>query len=80
MLSGLFVPRLAGKDQAAIVNVSSGLGFVPAARMPDYSAAKAAMKGLEGDVPEIGYGFTAEALTASRAELDRRFQQMNARW
>jgi uncharacterized oxidoreductase len=43
LLSGLFVPQLIGKPQAAIVNVSSGLGFVPAARMPVYSTTKAAM-------------------------------------
>ena len=43
LLSGLFVPQLIGKTQAAIVNVTSGLGFVPAARMPVYSATKAAM-------------------------------------
>ena len=36
ILSGLFVPLLAKNKGAAIVNVSSGLGFVPAARMPVY--------------------------------------------
>ena len=41
ILAGLFVPSLTGKDNAAIVNVSSGLGFIPAARMPVYSATKA---------------------------------------
>jgi uncharacterized oxidoreductase len=134
-LCGLLVPLLTGKPGPAIVNVSSGLGFVPAARMPVYSATKAglhafsmalrhqlgkvgiqvfelippavdtelnpegrarrgnfragvtaeeftiaAMKGLEADAPEIGHGFSAELLRASRDELDRRFQQMNARW
>lgn len=43
ILSGLAVPMLAGKDGPAIVNVSSGLGFVPAAKMPVYSAIKAAI-------------------------------------
>ncbi len=43
VLSGLFIPHLAGKLGAAIVNVSSGLGFVPAARMPVYSATKAGL-------------------------------------
>jgi len=43
MLAGLFVPQLVGKPAPAIVNVSSGLGFVPAARMPVYSATKAGM-------------------------------------
>ena len=43
LLSGLFVPQLTGKNNPAIINVSSGLGFVPAARMPVYSATKAAL-------------------------------------
>src|SRR5271157_4944077 len=41
ILSGLFIPNLTGKKGAAIINVSSGLGFVPAAKMPVYSATKA---------------------------------------
>ena len=135
VLSALFVPLLAGKREPAIVNVSSGLGFVPAARLPVYSATKAglhaftlalrhqlsktgikvyevvppavdtelnpegrakrggfkadlsaheftaaAMKGLEADTFEIGYGMSAGMLTASRAELDERFVKMNSRW
>jgi uncharacterized oxidoreductase len=43
VLSGLFVPLLAGKNGAAIVQVTSGLGFVPAAKMPVYSATKAGL-------------------------------------
>lgn len=43
VLSGLFIPQLMGKNEPAIVNVSSGLGFVPAARMPVYSATKAGL-------------------------------------
>ncbi len=43
ILSGMLIPYLAGKKGAAIINVSSGLGFVPAARMPVYSATKAAL-------------------------------------
>ena len=35
---------------------------------------------LEKDMVEIGYGMTAGLLTASRADLDQRFQQMNSRW
>ena len=41
LLSGLFIPTLATAASAAIVNVSSGLGFAPMARMPVYAAAKA---------------------------------------
>ncbi|HBF39822.1 MAG TPA: short-chain dehydrogenase [Firmicutes bacterium] len=43
ILSGLFIPHLTGKSEAAIINVSSGLGFVPSARMPVYSASKAGL-------------------------------------
>ena len=45
MLSALFTPQLSGKDNAAIVNVSSGLAFMveKAARTPVYCAAKAGM-------------------------------------
>jgi uncharacterized oxidoreductase len=41
-LSALFIPFLSRKE-SAIVNVSSGLGFVPIARMPVYCATKAAI-------------------------------------
>jgi uncharacterized oxidoreductase len=43
VLSGLFIPHLTGKEEAAIINVSSGLGFVPMARTPVYSATKAGL-------------------------------------
>lgn len=43
VLAGLLIPFLTGKPGAAIINVSSGLGFVPAARMPVYSATKAGL-------------------------------------
>jgi len=43
ILAGLLVPHLTAKKGAAIVNVSSGLGFVPAAKMPVYSASKAGL-------------------------------------
>lgn len=133
ILSGLFIPLLAKHKQAAIINVSSGLGFVPAASMPVYSASKAGvhafsmalrkqlssssikvfelvppavktgfnpegwakrylleppldantfvaavMKKLESDTPEIGYGMTEDFLKASREELNRHFDAMNA--
>jgi uncharacterized oxidoreductase len=42
-LSALFIPHLMKQEEAAIVNVSSGLGFVPLSRMPVYCATKAAM-------------------------------------
>jgi uncharacterized oxidoreductase len=134
VLSGLFVPQLTGKEGAAIVQVTSGLAFVPAAKMPVYSATKAGlhafsmalrhqlaragiqvfevvapavdtelnpegrakrggfkpdlkpqpfvtavMRDLENDVLEIGFGMTKGMLTASRAELESAFVQMNTR-
>ncbi|MFP7494665.1 SDR family oxidoreductase [Terribacillus saccharophilus] len=42
-LAMLFVPHFAQKDKAAIINVTSGLGFTPMAIAPIYSATKAAM-------------------------------------
>ncbi len=42
-LSMLALPFLAGKPGAAIINVTSGLAFVPIARMPIYCATKAAL-------------------------------------
>jgi uncharacterized oxidoreductase len=43
-LAMLFVPHLLGKQRPAIVNVTSGLAFVPMAAMPVYCATKAAMR------------------------------------
>jgi uncharacterized oxidoreductase len=42
-LSAHFIPLLMKKNEAAIVNVSSGLAFVPLAFMPVYCATKAAV-------------------------------------
>jgi uncharacterized oxidoreductase len=43
IMSGLFIPLLKGKPEAAIINITSGLGLVPAAKMPVYSATKAGL-------------------------------------
>lgn len=45
-LTALFVPFLRERPNATIVHVTSGLGFVPAAKMPVYSATKAALHSL----------------------------------
>lgn len=42
-LSAMLIPTLAKNPASAIINVSSGLAFVPAAKMPVYSASKAGM-------------------------------------
>lgn len=42
-LSALFVPHLRKQTKAQIMNVSSGLAFVPLAHMPVYCASKAAL-------------------------------------
>ena len=45
-LASLFAPHLKTKAEAAIINVSSGLAFVPIAFMPVYCATKAAIHSL----------------------------------
>jgi uncharacterized oxidoreductase len=45
-LTALFVPHLAKQKDAAIVNVTSGLAFVPGVFAPVYCATKAAMHSL----------------------------------
>ncbi len=42
-LASLFAEHLATKNEAAIINISSGLAFVPLAFMPVYCATKAAI-------------------------------------
>jgi uncharacterized oxidoreductase len=42
-LSNLLIPHLLKQQRPAILNVTSGLGFVPMARVPIYSATKAAL-------------------------------------
>jgi len=42
-LSMLFIPHLAAKPNAAIINITSGLAFTPMAIAPIYSATKAAL-------------------------------------
>jgi uncharacterized oxidoreductase len=42
-LASLFIPHLLEQDRPVLVNVSSGLAFVPLASIPVYSATKAAL-------------------------------------
>lgn len=45
-LSSLLAPHLGTKPEAAIINISSGLAFVPLAFMPVYCATKAAIHSI----------------------------------
>ncbi len=45
-VTSAFAPFLAGRDDATIVNTSSGLAFVPLAMTPTYCATKAAVHSL----------------------------------
>ncbi|MDP9080218.1 MAG: SDR family NAD(P)-dependent oxidoreductase [Bacteroidota bacterium] len=45
-LASLFIPNLSSKQNAAIMNITSGLAFVPIAFMAVYCATKAAMHSL----------------------------------
>jgi uncharacterized oxidoreductase len=45
-LSALFIPHLMRQPEAALVMVSSGLGFIPLSFMPVYCATKAALHSL----------------------------------
>jgi len=127
-LASLFIPHLTHSKNPAIINVTSGLAFVPIAGVPVYCATKAALHsytlslrhqlsetpirvieiippavntdlggpGLhtfgvpanefadavferlqKGDL-EIAYGFAQQSSTASRAEIDQIFTQMNS--
>jgi uncharacterized oxidoreductase len=49
-LSAYFIPVLLEKEESAIVNVSSGLGFVPIAAMPVYCATKAAVHSFSASI------------------------------
>ena len=42
-LSAYFIPDLIRQKESAIINISSGLAFIPIASMPVYCATKAAM-------------------------------------
>ncbi len=45
-LSALFMPDFLKRENAAVINISSGLGFIPMARFPVYCATKAAVHAL----------------------------------
>jgi uncharacterized oxidoreductase len=78
-MTAAFLPHLKTKAAAAIVNVSSGLAFVPMARFPVYSATKAfvhsfsmslrlQLKGTSVRVVELAPPWVATELDASHPE------------
>lgn len=61
-LATLFLPRLAKQPRAAIVNVTSGLAFVPRAAVPVYCATKAAMRSFTLSLRHQLAGTTVEVI------------------
>jgi len=76
-LCALFTPRLLKKERAAIVNVSSGLAFVPIAMMPIYCATKAAIHSftisLRHQLRNTSVRVFEAAPPTTDTELDRNF-------
>jgi len=76
-LCALFTPRLLKKKKAAIVNISSGLAFVPIAMMPIYCATKAAIHSftisLRHQLRETSVRVFEAAPPTTDTELDRSF-------
>ena len=76
-LCALFTPILSKKRNAAIVNISSGLAFVPIAMMPIYCATKAALHSFTLSLRYQLRGTTVRvfeaAPPATDTELDRSF-------
>jgi len=76
-LCALFTPRLMKKKRAAIVNISSGLAFVPIAMMPIYCATKAAIHSftisLRHQLRDTSVRVFEAAPPTTDTELDRSF-------
>jgi uncharacterized oxidoreductase len=76
-LCALFTPTLLKRKKAAIVNVSSGLAFVPIATMPIYCATKAAIHSFTISLRHQLRGTSVRVFEAAPpttdTELDRSF-------
>jgi uncharacterized oxidoreductase len=76
-LCALFTPRLLKRKTAAIVNISSGLAFVPIAMMPIYCATKAAIHSftlsLRYQLRDTSVRVFEAAPPTTNTELDRSF-------
>ena len=76
-LCALFAPRLLKREKAAIMNISSGLAFVPIAMMPIYCATKAAIHSftlsLRHQLRDTSVRVLEAAPPTTDTELDRSF-------
>jgi uncharacterized oxidoreductase len=76
-LCSLFTPKLLRRKKAAIVNISSGLAFVPIATMPVYCATKAAIHSFTVSLRHQLRGTSVQVFEAvpptTDTELDRSF-------
>jgi uncharacterized oxidoreductase len=80
-LCALFIPKLIKRQEAAIINISSGLAFVPIATMPIYCATKAAIHSftlsLRHQLKDTPIRVFEAALPTTDTELDRGFAGEN---
>ena len=76
-LCALFTPKLMKRQKAAIINISSGLAFVPIAAMPIYCATKAAIHSftisLRHQLKDTPIRVFEAAPPTTDTELDRGF-------
>jgi len=76
-LCALFTPKLMKRQKAAIINISSGLAFVPIATMPIYCATKAAIHSftisLRHQLKDTPIRVFEAAPPSTDTELDRGF-------
>ncbi len=76
-LCALFIPKLLKTQKAAIVNISSGLAFVPIATMPIYCATKSAIHSftlsLRQQLKDTPIRVFEAVPSATDTELDRGF-------
>lgn len=76
-LCALFTPKLMKRQKAAIINISSGLAFVPIATMPIYCATKAAIHSftisLRHQLKDTPIRVFEAAPPTTDTELDRNF-------
>jgi uncharacterized oxidoreductase len=76
-LCALFIPKLMKTQKGAIINISSGLAFVPIATMPIYCATKAAIHSfttsLRYQLKDTSIRVFEAAPPATDTELDRDF-------